>query len=111
MAKTKKGSKASASRKAAVEQRAPRAAASSSAMTRATRRSGSLPNAEYLGRSITQYFEQGVKGTKAAGWYKGTIIDVLSNGNFRIEYQDSARHAFPKEEVMRMIEEKSFKLL
>ena len=110
MAKSKKSTKAASSRKAPMQRRDTRAAAPAPA-PRSTRSAGNTLNADYVGARIKQYFEKGKVGTSPAGWYKGTVVDVLANDNVRIQFDDGERHAFPKTDVLRMVKEKLFKFL
>ena len=48
------------------------------------------------GKRVAHYFKKGEKGTNAAGWCKGMIVEVLTSGNLRIKYEDGIRLAIPK---------------
>ena len=85
--------------------------AASSPAVRITRRTGAPLNDVDKGKRVAHYFKKGEKGTNAAGWCKGMIVEVLTSGNLRIKYEDGIRLAIPKAKVLELIMAKLFKML
>ena len=108
MPKSKKIVNRSALRKAPMATRSARMRATPT--PRRTRTTATLPNAEFVGALVEHFIEEGQKGAGITKWYKGKVVEVLPNENFRIHYKDGDRRCIPKAEVLALMEAKLMKL-